>query len=680
MNQRAFLFGRPLRGTTSVVSDKSLTHRGVILALFAEGTTRLQNPNPGADCRATLRSAEALGAKVSRGDGVWEITGVGGRLSEPSDILDLENSGTGLRLLSGLLAGGEGVATLAGDPSLSARPMNRILDPLASMGVRVQSRDGGFPPLSVWGGQVSPICYRLPIPSAQVKSCLLLAGLFISSGELVIEEPVPSRDHTERLFEFLGIPLVRESGRLRLGPGPHRTQARDWAVPGDISAACFFLVAACLVPGSDVLVERVGLNPTRTGCVDVLFRMGADLEVTGDVEESEGSKDAGPEPVGTIRARASKLRGTIVEGHEIPSLIDEIPVLAVAAAGAEGWTEFREVGELRHKETDRLEAIVLLLETLGANVEIVGDTLRIEGVSSFQGGEVSTFGDHRIAMAARVASLVCESPLEVDSMEMVGTSDPQFEVVLDHLQKTPSEGDGFPMERSVPSEINRSKVVAIDGGAATGKTSTSALVAKRLGFGYVDSGAVYRTVALALHREGIEQGDDPRIETLLPDLRVEIDPAPGSFVVRLDGDLIGDEIRTPEISHLSSRLAVRVDIRDYVRAVLREACGRRSLVVEGRDIGTVVFPDAVLKVFLTASLEVRARRRWEDLQVLGSAATLATVRAELAERDERDSTRVEAPLTRAADAITVDTSLGTLEDQVDKIVAAFARVESGGGS
>ncbi len=387
----------PLRGTLRVPGDKSITHRGLMLLALARGEGRLYHPLKAGDTLATLRAMRALGAEVLEEGPHLRVRGVGLRFREPEAPLDCENAGTLMRLLLGLLAGQEGLfAVLTGDVSLRRRPMGRVVEPLRAMGARILGRQGGArAPLAVEGAALRGLSYTLPVPSAQVKSALLLAGLF-AEGVTEVVEPTPTRDHTERLFRHFGLPLAQEGPRIRT----HRTEpfpAKDLTVPGDFSSAAFLLVAALLVPGSEVTVEGVGLNPTRTGLLTVLQAMGADL--AWEVLEGEGG-----EPLGLLRARYSPLKGVRVDPGLIPLMVDEIPILAVAAAFAEGETYIPNLGELRVKESDRVRAIAHNLRALGVEVEEGPDWLRILGGGA-RSGAVEPFGDHRIAMAFAVAGL-----------------------------------------------------------------------------------------------------------------------------------------------------------------------------------------------------------------------------------------------------------------------------------
>ena len=387
----------PLRGALRVPGDKSVTHRGLMLLALSEGEGRLYYPLKAGDTLSTARVLRALGAEIEEEGPHFRVRGRGLRLKEPEDVLDCGNAGTLMRLVLGILAGQEGLfAVLTGDASLRRRPMARVAEPLRAMGARIDGREGGGKaPLAVRGGPLRGIRYTLPVPSAQVKSALLLAGLF-AEGETEVEEPTPTRDHTERLFRHFGLPLWVAGNRVRTaktGPFP----AKDLTVPGDFSSAAFFLVAALISPGSEVVVEGVGLNPTRTGLLQVLKAMGAEVEWR--VLEGEAG-----EPVGYVRARHSPLKGVAVDEGLIPLMVDEVPILAAAAAWAEGETFIPGLSELRVKESDRVAAIAQNLRALGVKVEEGPDWLRIRG-GGVRRGEVEPFHDHRIAMAFAVAGL-----------------------------------------------------------------------------------------------------------------------------------------------------------------------------------------------------------------------------------------------------------------------------------
>lgn len=410
-----------LTGRVRAPGDKSISHRALILGGLAEGVTEITGLLEGEDVLATARAVVAFGADVERlGEGRWRITGRGG-FSQPNDVIDCGNSGTGVRLLMGAAAGFPINATFDGDASLRRRPMGRVLGPLQAMGARA---DGERLPLKLTGGSLRGIEHRQDVPSAQVKSAVLLAGLN-ASGETLVSEPEPTRDHTERMLRAFGAAVavadVAGVRTVRLGGG-QRLRGTVVDVPGDPSSAAFPLVAGLLAPGGVVTVKGVLLNPLRTGLYDSLRQMGADLTFAN-------VRDAGGEPVGDIVARGSRLRGIDVQADRAPSMIDEYPVLAVAAAFAEGTTVMRGVRELRVKESDRIALMVEGLTACGVRVEADKDTLTVHGAGpeGVEGGAlVRTAGDHRIAMAHLVLGLAARRPVSVDEPEMIATSFPGF--------------------------------------------------------------------------------------------------------------------------------------------------------------------------------------------------------------------------------------------------------------
>jgi 3-phosphoshikimate 1-carboxyvinyltransferase len=426
--------GGPLTGRFRPPGDKSLTHRSFLFAALAHGTSRVRGANDGGDCAALLAALRALGVSADEGPaGEVAIVGRGPQAwRAPSAPLDLGNSGTALRLLAGAIAPLSIEAVLTGDASLRRRPMLRVVEPLRRMGARIDGeRDGDLAPLTVRGSPLRGIRFVSPIPSAQVKSAILLAGLG-AQGPTSVIEPVLSRDHTERMLKSMGARLAYCDTIARLTPGAPLAPI-DWRVPGDPSGAAFFLTAACLLPGSEVTAEGVSLNPTRTGFVDVLRRMGAEIE-------ARETDVVCREPVGEITARCpargAALRATVVEPREVPALVDELPALAAAAACAEGETRFEGVGELRVKESDRLAAIVDGLRALGGEAEAGGDALAVRGGSParLRGAAVDGAGDHRIAMAFAMLALAARGETTIEGEEMIATSYPAFETTLASLR------------------------------------------------------------------------------------------------------------------------------------------------------------------------------------------------------------------------------------------------------
>jgi 3-phosphoshikimate 1-carboxyvinyltransferase len=418
--------GSPLRGRIRAPGDKSISHRSLILGAMASGVTNVEGLLEGDDVLRTAAAMRAFGASVEQlGGGKWRIKGRGG-FSEPSDIVDCGNAGTGARLIMGAAAGYDLTVTFTGDASLKRRPMMRVMTPLGRMGASFISRQGGRLPLSLKGGHLHGLAYRLPEPSAQVKSAILLAGLN-AEGLTEIIEPEPTRDHTERMLRTFGatVTVRDENGdRYILMEAGQKLTGTDIRVPGDPSSAAFPIVAALITPGSEVTVEGVLLNPLRTGLFATLKEMGADLEITNQHEE-------GGELVGDVTARHSTLKGVDVPADRAPSMIDEYPILAAAAAFAEGPTVMRGLGELMVKESDRLALTSEGLSACGVGVDRDGDKLTVVGSARANhavkgGAQITTHGDHRIAMSHLVLGLASEEPVSVDEPGMIATSFPEF--------------------------------------------------------------------------------------------------------------------------------------------------------------------------------------------------------------------------------------------------------------
>jgi 3-phosphoshikimate 1-carboxyvinyltransferase len=408
----------PLRGSVGVPGDKSVSHRALMFAALADGNSRIRGFLEGEDTRATAAVLQQLGARIETpADGERVVHGVGLHgLRASAQALDCGNAGTGMRLLAGLLAGQAFDSTLIGDASLSKRPMRRVTDPLAAMGARIDTHDG-LPPLRVRGGQrLHGIRYELPVASAQVKSALLLAGLY-AEGETEVIEPHPTRDYTERMLAAFGWPIAFEPGRAKLSGG-HALRANDVDVPADFSSAAFFLVAASIVPDSELRLSAVGLNPRRTGLLEALRLMGADIRV-------ENARSSGGEPVGDIVVRHAPLHGVELPEALVPDMIDEFPALFVAAAVAKGNTVIRGAAELRVKESDRLATMATGLRALGITVDETPDGATIHG-GTFAGGTVESLTDHRIAMSFAVAGLVAQAPVRINDCRHVATSFPGF--------------------------------------------------------------------------------------------------------------------------------------------------------------------------------------------------------------------------------------------------------------
>jgi 3-phosphoshikimate 1-carboxyvinyltransferase len=625
--------GTPCRGTVRTPGEKSISHRAVLFGALAEGTSVIHGLSDGADVAASLAAVEAMGASVERhDDGSVVVHGGRARLHRPDGPLDCGNSGTSMRLLAGLVAGFDWETELVGDASLSSRPMDRVAEPLGLMGATVTGQGlRCLPPLLVRGGGLHGIDWTSKVVSAQVKSAIILAGLS-ADGTTVVREAVTTRTHTEEMLIEAGADLTVEpwgEGRIvRVRASSLRPV--DRVVPGDPSASAFFAVAGCVVPGSAVDVDGVYSGPARLGYVSVLQRMGAPITVI-----------PGDPGTATIRSLAGPLTATEVRASEIPSL-DEIPVLAVAAAVAEGTTIFSDVGELRVKEVDRLLAVADMVEAFGAHAAIDGNALSITGIGGpLRGARFDSQGDHRMAMAAAVAALAARPGQRslITGFSAVETSYPTFAEDIGRLAVGPA--------------VPRPLLVAIDGPAGAGKSTVSTAVAKRLGVNRLDTGAMYRAVAALALELGIPPDDNEAVAALAAASTIEV----GASVL-IDGRDVTGLIRSPEVGRAVSVVAANPEVRRQLverqRAWVRTHGGG---VVEGRDIGSVVFPGAELKVYLTASPEERARRRHDEAP------------EGVARRDRIDSTRDASPLREAEDAHRLDTTGRSVQDVVEEVLS-----------
>ncbi|MBU0570804.1 MAG: 3-phosphoshikimate 1-carboxyvinyltransferase [Candidatus Omnitrophica bacterium] len=412
---------KSLKGELTVPPDKSISHRAIMFGSISNGNTRINNFLRGEDCMHTLRAFRSLGIEIEVKKDMVIVSGKGLRgLRPPEGNIYLGNSGTSMRIIPGILAGQPFNSVLTGDGSLRRRPMRRVMEPLARMGVKVEPMEGGdHAPLRIYGhkGPLSPIDYVTPVASAQIKSCVLAAGLY-ADGVTSLREPFLSRDHTERMLEYLSAVIKKDGLTTRITGGKY-LEANDINIPGDISSAAFFIVGGLLVKDSHIILRDVGLNPTRTGVVDVLRRMGGHIKILDERETLE--------PVGDLEVKYSVLKGTVVTADEIPLLIDEIPVIAVAAAAADGETRIMGISELKVKETDRVKSITDNLTAIGARLREEDDTLIISGgIGRFQAHRVKSFGDHRTAMSAAIASLASDDECVIVDSGCVDTSYPGF--------------------------------------------------------------------------------------------------------------------------------------------------------------------------------------------------------------------------------------------------------------
>lgn len=405
-------------GNVVVPGDKSISHRAIMLASLSSGTTKITNFLPSQDCLSTMACFQKMGISITRHGKTVEVIGNGLKgLKEPTSVLDCGNSGTTMRVLSGILAGQKFYSVLTGDESLSRRPMTRVIKPLSRMGAEIWARKGDLAPLSIRGLALKGTTYKLEIASAQVKTALMFAGLF-ASGKTTVVEPVPTRDHTERMMPSFGIPVTTKNGRIMV-QAPKKLGPCDVTVPGDISSAVFFISLGLLAKKGHLIVRNVGVNPTRTGALKVLTKMGARLELVN-------KKNIAGEPVADIIAHPSELQNVKVAGKIIPSLIDELPLLAMLMTQAEGTSVIRNAEELRVKESDRISLMVKNLESMGAKVEERPDGMIIEGRTKLKGASIETAGDHRIAMTFAVAASIAKGTTEIVDADCASVSFPGF--------------------------------------------------------------------------------------------------------------------------------------------------------------------------------------------------------------------------------------------------------------
>ncbi|MEP6766424.1 MAG: 3-phosphoshikimate 1-carboxyvinyltransferase [Gemmatimonadaceae bacterium] len=651
-------------GTIRVPGDKSISHRSLIFSALAPGKSRVTNILNSADIRSTASILNALGASIPTLSSNMIVSGVGvDQLRTPTIALDCGNSGTTSRLMMGVIAGlDQRSALFEGDASLSKRPMRRISAPLTAMGARVdfEGADGHFGlPLRVFGAQLHSVIWKSEHASAQIKSAVLLAAL-VSGVEAEVVEPFRSRDHTERMLGARGAKLDITLSGARIRSNQHLTPL-DVDVPADPSSAAFFAALAALAHSGELYLTDVCWNDTRTGAFHILARMGMPMRIAN-------RREIGGEEVVTIVAAPGSLSGTEIGGAEIPTCIDELPLLACVASRINGITRITGASELRVKESDRIATVVANLRNIGADADELPDGMIIRGHTRPLAGHVITHADHRIAMAFGILGALPGNNITVDDRSCVDVSYPTFWEDLAHATETrvdaTSDAKSSPASDPGNSQAHR-LVITIDGPAASGKSSTSQWVADELRVRHVDSGAFYRMVtALGIRFESDSEkwtaelllGLSSVVKLRLADRSVVPD-APGITDV---------ELRARDVTSNVSRVAQMPAVRVWVNERVREAGAATDVVVDGRDIGTAVFPDAALKIFLIADPWERARRRL--IQSLGRRPTDAEIALEtevLVARDAKDATQ-SAP---ARDAVTIDTTALTQADQVERIVA-----------
>jgi 3-phosphoshikimate 1-carboxyvinyltransferase len=655
-------------GTVRVPGDKSISHRALLINAIAGGAARVRGILPSADVRATARVLRSLGIAVPELAPEFTLRSAGlSAVRSPGEPLDCGNSGTTTRLVAGVVAGRDGVtATFTGDASLSKRPMQRIARPLSRMGAHFAFERGDGLPMRVTGAVLRGITWRSEHASAQVKSAILLAA--VGSGvEATVHEPARSRDHTERMLAACGalVEVLPDGARVRAGGA---LRAVDVDVPADPSSAAFFVALVALAHDGELVLPDVCLNPTRTGGFEILRRMGAAVRVNDE-------RVVGGETIGTLVVSPGPLVATAVRGDEVARAIDELPLVACVAARSAGETRITEASELRVKESDRITAVVANLRAIGVDAEELPDGLVVRGTDRPLAGHVVTHGDHRLAMAFGVLGAMPGNAITIDDPACVDVSFPGFWETLARA----TGGSGVTAAASVagatpaPAASSRRLVVAIDGPAASGKSSTAQWVAKRLGIRHVDSGAFYRALTALALRGGRAPETWTEASVLAEAGRVSLGLTERSVVPLVDGERHEEELRGAAVTAQVSRVAVMPAVRAWVNERVREAGASTEVVVDGRDIGTAVFPEAPLKIFLVADPWERARRRL--VQRLGRKPTdgeIAVETEELVARDARDATQSRPDPA----AITIDTTSLTQEEQVERIVALAEAVRA----
>lgn len=625
-----------LQGSLTVPGDKSISHRALIISSMAYGVSKISGLLEGEDVICTANALRQMGVPIEKHGDVWHVNGVGfGGLKEPDNVIDMGNTGTGCRLLMGLVATHPFNAFFTGDASLRGRPMERVTRPLTEMGARFVSRHGGRLPLSVQGtADPMPLVYEMPVPSAQVKSAILLAALNTPGTTAIIEKEA-TRDHSELMLNSFGCEVKRDKKGVITIKGQQRMMAQDIIVPADPSSAAFLIVAALIVPDSHLVIENVCINPLRTGLFDTLIEMGADIKFRNKREE-------GGEKVADIEVKHSQLKGVKIPADRAPSMIDEYPILAVAASYAKGTTVMEGLEELRVKESDRLKTIYTGLMGNGVKARMGKNYLIVEGMPQVPGnGLVRTHYDHRIAMSFLVMGLASEKPISIDDGSAIATSFPNF---IDLMRELGANISG----------ASRRLVIAIDGPAASGKGTLSRRLAAKLGMPFLDTGSIYRAVGLRLVYENKN-----------PEYKQDAIEAAKKITMN---DLSNPRNRQEKVGNAASIISSYPEVREILLDFQRDfAKNPAGAVLDGRDIGTVVCPHADIKIFITASLETRAQRRYRELNGEGIEVSYESVFEDLKERDERDSKRKAAPLVPAKDAHIIDTTNMSAEEVFVKV-------------
>jgi len=642
----AFGAVKQLSGHFTVPGDKSISHRSVIFGSIAEGQTTIKGFLRSEDCLATLEIMRNLGVEIlfSEQDIVIQGVGLNGLKASDND-LNCGNAGTAMRLLAGLLSAQNFSSCLTGDESLSSRPMGRIIKPLSAMGANIHAIDDQAPLTFKVSKKLNSYHYHSPIASAQVKSAVLIAGLY-ADGVTKVTEPKKSRDHTETMLKGFGAEVEVDGLSVSLVGKPILT-GQNIEVPADISSAAFFMVLGLCHPQADFVIQNVSINPTRDGVIKILQAMGGQLSLS-NVRNQAG------ESVADIRVQSSLLRGIEIPHDLIPSAIDEFPIIFVAAALAVGQTKLTGADELRHKESDRITVMLDGLRILGIDCQELADGAIING-GHLQSGLVDGMGDHRCAMSFLLAGTLSQGEdIVVKGCHNIGTSFPEFFDLAESL--------GIPIELPIP-------VITIDGPSGVGKGTISALVAEKLRWHLLDSGAIYRSLALKAMKEQISANDQQSLTVLAERLELEfVVDDEGMTQVKLDGESVNDQLRNENCGVMASKIAPLAAVRQALMQRQKSFQQAPGLVADGRDMGTVVFKSAPLKVFLSANAQERAKRRHKQLQGQGVDVKIRALLKDIEARDLRDSTRKVAPLVPATDAHIIDTSDLSIEEVLVQVM------------
>ncbi len=662
-----------IEGNIEVPGDKSISHRSLMLASQAIGLCQITGLLESDDVLNTMKAMRQLGVSINKVNDSWIVNCKGpGSLQQPNDIIDLGNSGTSARLLMGLVAAYPFTCFFTGDSSLRKRPMARVITPLQQMGVNFAVSSGNFLPCAVIGGNTVPITYEMPIASAQVKSAILLAGLN-TAGNTTVIEPLPSRDHTENMLNFFGYDCLVEqynSGRKITISGqqlPPRAD-RDITIAGDPSSAAFPIIAAIISPKAHLTINNVCINPLRTGLFTSLLEMGAKLDI-------RNKRKSGGEEIADITVSNSELNAITIPAERVPTMIDEYPILAMAAAVAKGTTVMQGLAELRVKESNRLEKIASGLQQCGIKAIIEGDDLIITGQPKGVPGNaiIDSAMDHRIAMSFLILGLRSTQPVKVSNSGIISTSFPNFRelmasigvniVNISHDQQPCGAINASTIANINTADDSTPLIIAIDGPAASGKGTLARRLADELDLIYLDTGTLYRAVGLKLIYNNQDPNDRKAAVKAAREIKMH--------------DLSNPRLRQEKVGRAASIVSAIPKVREILLEFQRKiAHNPKGAVLDGRDIGTVVCPEATLKLFLTADITARAERRHRELQGQGITVLYESVLQDLQERDERDSKRDTAPLKPAEDAVIIDTSNLSADAVLAKVMQYIDRILS----